>query len=340
MTELVKYQSQQSVVRTMDEAERAAGAMAASGFFSDTKQAAQALVKILAGQEMGFGPFAAMTGVHVIQGKPSIGANLMAAAVKRSGRYDYRVTRLDDSGCEVVFFDGGREVGRSSFTAEDAEKAQVGGKDNWKKFPRNMYFARAMSNGVRWYCPDVFGGTTAYTPDELGAIEDVDGHIIDVPAKPQPTHQDAPVTTAPPEPEAEPAAQTPSPVQAAPAKTGRPYPPEQTKARIQQRLQTAKPAQRTGAASPGQRGLVAAKLEECWPGDPAAKDKRHSVMGYLIGKTGTSDMTIAEGSALLDWLLDGAAAEGTYDLHPAAPQEAQAILRLTLIEAGQDVLPL
>jgi hypothetical protein len=38
-----------------------------------------------------------------------------------------------------------------------------------------MLFARAMSNGARWYCPDVFAGP-AYTPDELGA--DVDGETL------------------------------------------------------------------------------------------------------------------------------------------------------------------
>ena len=31
-----------------------------------------------------------------------------------------------------------------------------------------MLFARAMSNGVRWYCPDV-AMTPLYTPDEQGA---------------------------------------------------------------------------------------------------------------------------------------------------------------------------
>ena len=177
---------QEQVVSSLDDVQRVARLLAASNYF-DAKgdgplALAQIATKILAGREMGYGPFASVQGIHVIQGKPVISANLMAAAVKRSGRYDYRVTRLDDTGCELVFYDGGREVGRSSFTAEDAGKAQVAGKDNWKKFPRNMYFARAMSNGVRWYCPDVFGGTVAYTPDELGAIEDADGHIVDVPA--------------------------------------------------------------------------------------------------------------------------------------------------------------
>lgn len=153
--------------------------MAKSGFFSDAKDAAQAVVKILAGREMGFGPFASMVGVSIIQGKPAIGANLMAAAVKTHG-YNYRVMRLDNDGCEIAFFENGQEVGRSVFTKEDATAAGLITKDNWRKYPRNMYFARAMSNGVRWYCPDVFAGAPVYTPDELGADVDDEGNMINV----------------------------------------------------------------------------------------------------------------------------------------------------------------
>ena len=64
-------------------------AMSASGYFNDAKDANQAIVKILAGREMGFGPFAAMSDIHIIQGKPVVGANLMAAAVKSHPKYDY-----------------------------------------------------------------------------------------------------------------------------------------------------------------------------------------------------------------------------------------------------------
>jgi hypothetical protein len=60
----------------------------------------------------------------------------------------------------------GQTIGVSSFTMEDAKRAGLSGGDNWKKYPRNMLFARAMSNGAKWYCPDVFGGPV-YTPDEL-----------------------------------------------------------------------------------------------------------------------------------------------------------------------------
>jgi hypothetical protein len=184
---IVKHETPVSIIRTMDDAERAAKSMVASGFFADSKSAAQAVVKILAGQELGFGPFASMTGVNIIQNKPVLAANLLAAAVKRQGKYNYRVVEMTDTGCELAFFEYGQEVGRSIFGKADAEKAGLLLKDNWKKYPRNMYFARALSNGQKWYAPDIFNGATVYTPDELGAQVNEDGNaIIDAVATPTP----------------------------------------------------------------------------------------------------------------------------------------------------------
>jgi len=181
MNELVSYQDK--TLTTYDEVERAAKAMAASGFFTDTKQASQAVVKILAARELGLGPFAGMNGVNIIHGKPAFSANIMAACVKRSGRYNYRVSEMTDKNCTIEFTEllGGKWTtsGVSSFTIEDARKA---GTKNLDKFPRNMLFARAMSNGVRWYCPDVMNGSVVYTPEELGAETDMDGNVVEVQA--------------------------------------------------------------------------------------------------------------------------------------------------------------
>ena len=168
------------LVTTFDEATRAAKAMALSGYFTDANKAAQAMVKILAGVEMGFGPFASMTGINIIKGKPSIGANLMAAAVKSHPRYDYRVRKMQDDVVALEFFERAESVGMSEFTKADAQKA---GTQNMGKFARNMLFARAMSNGVKWYAPDVFNGSAVYTPDELGATVDGDGQYVDAPAR-------------------------------------------------------------------------------------------------------------------------------------------------------------
>lgn len=180
--ELAKVSNNQIIVRTVDDLGRVGKMMAMSGYFTDARDAAQASVKIMAGMEMGFGAFASMTGIYIIQGKPSVGANLMAAAVKSNPKYDYRVRKNEDTECVIEFFervDGKTEsIGISRFTAAEAKKANV---KNMDKFPRNMLFARAMSNGIRWYCPDVFYGSPTYTPEELGAEVDDEGYVTEMP---------------------------------------------------------------------------------------------------------------------------------------------------------------
>lgn len=156
-----------------------------SGFFKDSRDAAQAVVKIMAGRELGFAPMASMTGVHIVDGKVTLSANLMAAAIKRSGKYNYRVIEHDAKGCRIAFFEGGEPVGESSFSMQDAVAAGVSNKQVWKAYGRNMLFARALSNGARWYCPDVFGGPL-YTPEELGAEVNGDGEVVDHVALPAP----------------------------------------------------------------------------------------------------------------------------------------------------------
>ena len=148
-------------------------AFAESGMFPDIKTAAQAVVKIQAGSEMGIPPFAAMSGIHIIQGKPTVGAGLMAANVKGSGKYDYRVIESTEKVCSIDFYQGKEKIGNSTFTIDDARKA---GTKNLDKFPKNMLFARAISNGVKWYTPDVFSGPV-YVPEEMNQITEDVPHV-------------------------------------------------------------------------------------------------------------------------------------------------------------------
>ena len=153
-----------------------------SKLFKDVTSAQQAVVKIMAGAEIGIPPFAAMSGIHIIQGKPTIGAGLMASTIKGSGKYDYRVIESSETKCSIDFYEvprrgiimkskDGREeeipgmqfLGNSTFTIEDAKRA---GTQNLQKFPKNMLFARAISNGVKWFTPDIFSGPV-YTPEEF-----------------------------------------------------------------------------------------------------------------------------------------------------------------------------
>jgi len=155
-----------------------AKSMVDSGFFSDTKQVAQAMVKIQAGRELGLPPFASMSGIHIVQSKPVLGANLIATLVKNSGRYDYRIKTLDNRACVLEWYENGKPVGEAGFTMDEANAAGLTNKPTWKAYASDMLFARAISRGARRFAPGIFGGAPVYTPDELGVDTDEDGHVI------------------------------------------------------------------------------------------------------------------------------------------------------------------
>jgi len=149
-----------------------AAACAGSGFFADSRDAGQAIVKMAAARELGMGPMAGMTGVYIVKGRVTLSANLMAAAIQKSGTHRYRVRKHTNQECSIEFFekeaDGTWEsLATVTFTEADAKAAGLSSGDNWRKYPKNMLFARAMSNGAKWHTPGVFAGNPVYTPDEL-----------------------------------------------------------------------------------------------------------------------------------------------------------------------------
>jgi hypothetical protein len=166
------------VYNQFDQLERAAIALKESGYFKDVQSKAQAVVKVMAGAELGLPPFASMAGIHIIQGKPVLGANVLATLVKNDPRYDYRIETATNQVCGLTWFEGGKNVGESGFTMEEAKAAGLVGKDNWKKYPSDMLFARAISRGARRFAPGIFGGAPVYTPDELGADVDEEGNVV------------------------------------------------------------------------------------------------------------------------------------------------------------------
>lgn len=144
-----------------------------SGMFTDAKSVAQAFVKIQAGQEIGLAPFAAMSGINVIMGKPTFGAGVIASSVKGSDKYDFKVKEMNEKTCSIDYFEGKELIGNSTFTIEDAKKQ---GTKNLDKFPKNMLYARAMSNGQKWFCPDVFQ-IAVYVPEEMPEVTEDVPHV-------------------------------------------------------------------------------------------------------------------------------------------------------------------
>lgn len=164
-----------------------AGMVAASGYYPDITSVAQAAFKLAVGRDMGFGLVDSLNYIHVIvtkdkDGNPKppkihVGYVLLAALVDRHPDYSYKVEKKEDDEARVAFFRRGHLLGVSAFTIEDARRAGlVKSYGNWVQWPSTMLFARAMSHGVKTYCPAVLCG--ADVRDEEPYIE---GHVIEAP---------------------------------------------------------------------------------------------------------------------------------------------------------------
>lgn len=157
---------------------RVASALARSRMFKDALQAEQAFAKILLGRDLGLSPTQAMTGIHIVEGKPELAAVTLASFVRRLPGIGYRVTEHSDDACEITFTEDDEVIGVSRFTAEDAERAGLhkpsrnGAPSNHTKYPRNMLWARAMSNGVKWYVPEALAGIPVYHEGEIDPDDD------------------------------------------------------------------------------------------------------------------------------------------------------------------------
>lgn len=148
--------------------QRQADAFLKSGVFQDVKSLAQAIVKIELGRAMGLSPAEAMANIYFVGGRPCIASEVRAARMKRAG-YDWRILRLTDDVCELAIYRGGTEIGRVSYSYDEAQRAGIAGKDNWKKFRSEMLFARAITRAQRRFAPEVLGISIASREEAIDA---------------------------------------------------------------------------------------------------------------------------------------------------------------------------
>jgi hypothetical protein len=147
---------------------RLASALHASGMFK-VGQAEQAFAKILIGRDIGISPTQALMSIDIVQGSIFMRGVLLASFVRRSEGYDYKIMVQTEEKCVVEFQSLSKATGEwrvdgeSEFTIKEAAKQGLTNKDPWKKTPKNMLFWRAISNGVKFYCPDLLGGVPVYT---------------------------------------------------------------------------------------------------------------------------------------------------------------------------------
>jgi len=135
-----------------------------------------AMAIMLKGRELGIPPMRAFAQISIIAGKPALGAELMLARVyERYPNADIHIIKRDADGATIeARRNAKREYQQFSFLTEDAKRADVLGKDSWRKYPRAMYFWRAVSDMVRSVWPECLAGAS-HTPEELGAEVDENG---------------------------------------------------------------------------------------------------------------------------------------------------------------------
>lgn len=160
------------VPRTLDESNALAEQLAKSTLLPKAMQgkAADVLVTIMAGQEMGLSPMASLRAIHVIEGKPVLSADGMIALVLGSQKAIY-FERVDESDTSVTYETqrvGANKPRRCTWTLQMAKNAGLALKDNWRAYPRAMLASRAKAELARDVYPDVLAG--CYTDDEIDHV--------------------------------------------------------------------------------------------------------------------------------------------------------------------------
>lgn len=155
------------------------------------------------GRTINITPMAAITGVHIIEGKPTASAGLMSGLVRRAGhRLRVRTTGSVAAGditavCTIVRSDDPDHPFEASWDLHRAVRAGLidrlavdedgrtvivartksGKPSSWEKYPEALLKARCVSESCRDACEEVLFGLH-YTPEELGAEVNEDGEVV------------------------------------------------------------------------------------------------------------------------------------------------------------------
>lgn len=150
---------------------------------------------------LGVSPINAITSIHVIEGKPTASADLIAGLVRRAG-HKLRVSGDDRTAtAQIIRADDPDFTYEVTWTMDRAKAAGLAGKSVWKQYPAAMLRSRAITEVARMGASDALYGVI-YTPEEVGAEVDADGEPT-APPRPAPMPTAAPAPQPEPEPEPE-----------------------------------------------------------------------------------------------------------------------------------------
>jgi hypothetical protein len=126
------------------------------------------LAAMLYGQELGLAPMQAIQSIYVVNGRPTIAAQLWVALTRRAG-HKIRVIEETPEACtvEVTRADDPDNPTRVTYTLDQAKAAKLTGKDVWTSHRAAMLYARAVSTACRRACPEIALGFG----DEVDRVE-------------------------------------------------------------------------------------------------------------------------------------------------------------------------
>lgn len=153
-------------------------------------------VAIMYGQELGLSPMTSLQRVVVIDGKPGLDAQGMSAVIRQAGHSLSGWHNADGAEITGTRCDNGDTM-TVTFTMEDAKRAQLANKDNWKKYPASMCWARCVSQLGRDLFSDCLLGFS-YTGDEIDDFMNMPEPevtvTVDKPAEAAPVRRTSPVS--------------------------------------------------------------------------------------------------------------------------------------------------
>lgn len=147
----------------------------------------------------------ALTSIHVIDGKPTASADLIASLVRKAG-HRLRVEG-DDTYAEVTIIRADDPDYIPTPVRWDEAKARKAGKwgtkGPWTNYPGAMLRSRAITEAARMWASDALFGVI-YTAEELGSTIDEDGRPAPAPQQQRPMQRPTSISEAlAPEPEPE-----------------------------------------------------------------------------------------------------------------------------------------
>lgn len=149
---------------TFDELYRLAQVCHASGLFEDVADAAQAMIKIVKGQELGLPPTTAMSAFDLIKKRLFIKPWAIAAKINACGYGSYQVLEQNNERCAIAFMKkypgrGWQDLPPVAYTyAEAKAHGLVDRSPHWKASPAHMLYQRAMGRGGAMYFPELLAG--------------------------------------------------------------------------------------------------------------------------------------------------------------------------------------